>query len=172
MPVFIIDKLKPKNNGSFKLMDTLDINHKGYDLEDFLDNLNSKLTEIIESLPANTKLLEMEVIDNWICWKYVTEDETQWRQLLDISNIVNGGVNEVYVGNQEPTDPNIKIWIDTTESSDTEEDFIKIPTKLSELEDNMGFITLDDLKENLKILKSGSSILIKYGDTTISSTEV
>ena len=43
MPIFIIDKLKPKNGGTFKLMDTLDINHKGYELEDFLDSLETKL---------------------------------------------------------------------------------------------------------------------------------
>lgn len=43
MPVFIIDKLKPKNNGTFKLMDTLDINHKGYNLEDYIDDIDNRL---------------------------------------------------------------------------------------------------------------------------------
>jgi hypothetical protein len=45
------------------------------------------------------------------------------------------GDDGVYVGAEEPTDEAIKVWIDLTEEAD------KIPTKISELENDSGFIT-------------------------------
>lgn len=170
MPVFIIDKIKPKNNGVFKLMDTLDINHKGYELEDFLDNLETKLNQVITDLPSETKDIEMDVVNNWICWKYTNEDETKWRQLIDVSNLGSGQSNstEIYVGNTEPEDEDVKMWVDTSASED-ESNVIEIPTKTSELENDMNFITLNTLLSNLSIEKIDNAINLKYGEQIISS---
>ena len=181
MPVFIIDKLKPKNNGTFKLIETLDIDHKGYELGDFLDSLESKLNSVIENIGSEAKVVEMELVDDWICWKYTTEDETAWRQLFDLSSYSSSGTttaSEIYVGDTEPTDENIKMWIDTSSSSsedDTEsDDYIEIPTKLSELENNMGFITVDDLIANLSMKKSddGTQVILAYGENIISTIDI
>lgn len=179
MSVFIIDKLKPKNNGTFKLIDTLDIDHKGYELEDFLDNLETKLNDAIDSMATEARVVEMEVVDDWICWKYTTEDETQWRQLFDLSNYSSSGDNvqstEIYVGDTEPEDQNVKMWIDTsTTEGDETDDYIEIPTKLSELENNMGFISLDELKSNLTLQKSeaGDQIALMYSETVLSTIDL
>lgn len=180
MPVFIIDKLKPKNNGTFKLIETLDIDHKGYELEDFLDNLETKLNDAINTMTTEARVVEMEVVNDWICWKYTTEDETQWRQLFDLSNYSSTPGDtvqstEIYVGDTEPEDQNVKMWIDTSTTEDDEtDDYIAIPTKLSELENNMGFISLNDLISNLSLQKSdsGDQISIKYGETVISTIDI
>lgn len=177
MPIFIIDKLKPKNNGVFKLMDTLDINHKGYELEDWLDALENKLNELVEQSPGSYKLVELENHNGHIVWKYTDEDEDAWRELIDLSNIGGGGTgptsSEIYVGPTEPEDPSIKMWVDTSETEEDEE-FIKIPTKLSEMENNMNFITTDELKQNLKINKSpdGSKLVLYYNNELISEVEI
>lgn len=34
LPVYIIDKLKPKNNGTFKLVDVADIDYNGIGLDE------------------------------------------------------------------------------------------------------------------------------------------
>lgn len=172
MPIFIIDKLKPKNNGAFKLMDTLDINHKNYNLESYLDSIDKILDDIINNA-AGQKLLEMEVVDNWLSWRYVGDEE--WNRVLDIDSLGSGGSeiggNEIYVGKEEPTDQNIKMWIDTSTPIEVDDgEYIAVPTKLSELENNMEFISVTDLKNNLKITKSesGSEIILSYNDFEIS----
>lgn len=179
MPVFIIDKLKPKNNGTFKLIDTLDINHKGYDLEDFLDDLELKLNNVIDNIDTNARVVEMDVVNNWICWKYTTEDETQWKQLFDLSLISGSGggsttnSSEIYIGDTEPTDENIKMWIDTS-SSDETGDYVEIPTKVSELVNDMNFVSKDDIINNFSLTKSEDDrqIILKYGETTISTIDL
>ena len=178
MPVFIIDKLKPKNNGTFKLIDTLDINHKGYELEDFLDDLELKLNNVIDSIDTNARVVEMDVVNDWICWKYTTEDETQWKQLFDLSSISgSGGVtvtksSEIYVGDTEPSDENLKMWVDT--SSDESGDYVEIPTKVSELTNDMNFVSKDDIINNFSLTKSedDKQIILKYGETTISTIDL
>lgn len=173
MPVFIIDKLKPKNNGVFKLMDTLDINHKGYELEDWLDALESKLNEFVEQNPGSGKLVEMENQNGHIMWKYTDEDEDAWRELIDLSNIGGGGISssEIYVGPTEPEDDSIKMWVDT---SDDEEDegVIEIPTKTSELENDMEFVRLEELKSKLKMMKSDNKIILMYDNVAMSEVEL
>lgn len=179
MAVFIIDKLKPKNNGTFKLIETLDIDHKGYELKDFLDNLEIKLNSAIENMESEAKVVEMELVDDWICWKYTTEDETAWRQLFDLSSYSSSGTatSEIYVGDVEPADENIKMWIDTSSSSGdnpSNDDYIEIPTKLSELENNMGFISANDLIAHLSMKKSddGTQVILAYGETVISTIDI
>lgn len=178
MPVFIIDKLKPKNNGTFKLMDTLDINHKGYDLESFINSLEIKLNDAINNMSTEARVVEMDVVDNWICWKYTTENDTQWRQIFDLS-VVSGGSepvttsSEIYVGSTEPVDQNVKMWIDTSSEED-DNGVIEIPTKLSELENNMGYISTNNLISNLSLQKSedDKQIVLKYGETIISTINI
>lgn len=46
MPIFVIDKLKQKNDGDFSLMDTADIEHSdGRSLDTVIDDLASKVQE-------------------------------------------------------------------------------------------------------------------------------
>lgn len=45
MPIFVIDKLKQKNNGDFALMDTADINHNGARLDTVVEDLASKVQD-------------------------------------------------------------------------------------------------------------------------------
>lgn len=177
MPVFIIDKLKPKNNGVFKLMDTLDINHKGYELEDWLDSLENKLEEVINQTPSDQKMIELENRDGHIMWKYTDEDDSAWRELIDLSDIGGGGgvpgvdSDEIYIGPTEPEDQSIKMWVDTSED-DEEGDVIEIPTKVSELENDMNYITITDLKEKLSISKSDNTLSIYYDNELISQTQL
>ena len=175
MPIFIIDKLKPKNGGTFKLMDTLDINHKGYELEDFLDSLENKLNDFIDSLPDQVKTVEIQNFDNVLKWKYTNEDDSAWRELIDLSEAASKK-KEVYVGDEEPTDPDVTIWVDTANKEDPSADTINIPTKMSELENDKDFISLKDLKENLSLgfSEDQNNIELKYKDEvllTISITE-
>ena len=161
MPVFIIDKLKPKNNGVFKLMDTLNIEHKGYDLESYIDSLEHRLEEITNN-PSDNLLLEVECVDHCLLWKYANEDEDSWKVLIDLDEI-----DEVYVGSTKPTNENIKLWIDTSEKQGEEPTELIIPTKLSELENNMDFITPSILRQNLSLERTEGKILLKYGDDII-----
>ena len=71
MAIELIAKIKQANNGTFKLLDAIDVELKdGSDLQSFLDKLPSGGTECIDV---------------------------------------------IYQGDTEPTDENIKLWIDTSE---------------------------------------------------------
>lgn len=71
-----------------------------------------------------------------------------------------GGAEEIYIGETEPTDENIKIWVDPNDNEKiplssfendmgfiTEEDIPSVPTKTSDLQNDSGFITADDIPE-------------------------
>ena len=62
---------------------------------------------------------------------------------LGVQRINTGGVKQVYIGNTEPTDPNILIWIDTSDEP------IVIDKQLITV-DNMEFITANNEKFILK----------------------
>jgi hypothetical protein len=47
------------------------------------------------------------------------------------------GKSGVYVGNEEPTDKDVSVWVDTNDESDA------IPKKVSDLENDSKFITKD-----------------------------
>lgn len=169
MPIFIIDKLKPKNGGTFKLMDTLDINHKGYELEDFLDSLENKLNDLIDGLPEQVKTIEIQNFEGVLKWKYTSEADSEWRVLIDLTD-ASSKKKEVYVGDQEPTDENVTIWVDTTKKDPSQdENVINIPTKMSELENDKDYVSIQDLKENLSLGLSddGDNIVLKYKDDTL-----
>lgn len=57
MPIFVIDKLKQKNNGDFALMDTADINHNGARLDTVVEDLASKVQDYdsFEKFPVTGK---------------------------------------------------------------------------------------------------------------------
>lgn len=81
MAIELIDKIKQKNNGSFKLLDAVDVELKdGSDLQSFIDNIDDKITG--SPLPESGK-----------CNSVVSSDE-------------------------EPTDEEVLIWIDTSENED------------------------------------------------------
>src|SRR5699024_11557260 len=95
-----------------------------------------KLEEVINQTPSSQKMIELENRDGHIMWKYTDEDDSAWRELIDLSDI-GGGVpgvdsDEIYIGPTEPEDQSIKVWVDTSED-DEEGDVIEIPTKVSEL---------------------------------------
>jgi len=166
MPIFIIDKLKPKNGGTFKLMDTLDINHKGYELEDFLDSLENKLNDLVETLPDKVKTIEIQNFDGVLKWRYTSDSE--WTELIDLTGATTK--KEVYVGDQEPTDENVQIWVDTSQKDPSEDsNVINIPTKMSDLENDKDYVSIQDLKDNLSLGLSddGDNIVLKYKDETL-----
>ena len=169
MPVFIIDKLKPKNNGVFKLMDTLDINHKGYSLEDFLNNIDTKLEDITNNV-SNSRLVQIENRNDHLVWKYADEDDSAWRELYDFSNSSISS-NEIYVGNTAPENEDIKMWIDTSEGDDN--NVIEIPTKVSELENDMVYISKKDLsKFSLSTNDAKTIIFLNYDGNSIASVSI
>lgn len=54
MAIELIDKIKQKNNGSFKLLDAIDVELKdGSDLQSFIDNIDDKITGL--PLPESGK---------------------------------------------------------------------------------------------------------------------
>lgn len=166
MPIFIIDKLKPKNGGTFKLMDTLDINHKGYELEDFLDSLETKLNNLVDTLPEKVKTIEIQNFDGVLKWRYTSDAE--WTELIDLTGATTK--KEVYVGDQEPTDESVQIWVDTSKKDpDQDQNVIHIPTKMSDLENDKDYVSIKDLKENLSLTLSedGDNIVLKYKEETL-----
>lgn len=44
MPIFLIDKIKQKNNGSFKLMDAQDVEYNGKGLDETIQDLEKRPT--------------------------------------------------------------------------------------------------------------------------------
>lgn len=166
MPIFIIDKLKPKNGGTFKLMDTLDINHKEYELEDFLDSLETKLNNLVDTLPEKVKTIEIQNFDGVLKWRYTSDAE--WTELIDLTGATTK--KEVYVGDQEPTDESVQIWVDTSKKDpDQDQNVINIPTKMSDLENDKDYVSIKDLKENLSLTLSedGGNIVLKYREETL-----
>ncbi|MDD3121928.1 MAG: hypothetical protein PHC62_00265 [Candidatus Izemoplasmatales bacterium] len=167
MAIFIIDKLKPKNNGAFRLMDTLDIDHRGYELKDWLDALEFKLEDLMNHIPSDTTFIEIENQDGVIVWKY--KNETEWRVLIDLNQF---GKEEVYIGKNEPQDQDVKVWFHTPDDEIEEEEFM-IPEKVSELENDSNYITLNDLKDKLRIRQTNSKTYsLLYDDITLSEFTV
>ena len=170
MPVFIIDKLKPKNNGAFKLIDTLDINHKGYNLEDYIDDIDNRLEQITSDIESSNRLVEIENFNNVLKWRYTDEDDNSWRELIDLTEVMESArKDEIHIGDSEPTDSNIKLWIDNQDDlSNMNEEDLYIPTKMSELENDNNTITLNDLRNNLRLTKEGDSIVLSYNGVVLS----
>ena len=171
MPIFIIDKLKPKNGGTFKLMDTLDINHKEYELEDFLDSLETKLNNLVDTLPEKVKTIEIQNFDGVLKWRYTSDAE--WTELIDLTGATTK--KEVYVGDQEPTDESVQIWVDTSKKDPgQDQNVIHIPTKMSDLENDKDYISIKDLKENLSLTLSedGGNIVLKYKEEILSTISI
>lgn len=170
MAIFIIDKLKPKNNAAFTIMDTMDIDHHGENLEYVIDALDDKINTLIEEGPVKSGEIEMDIFENILCWR---QGEEQWKPLFDFSNMAGGGDvsdSEVYVGPDEPTDPNVKVWIKTPTEGETDEDIpevVGIPTKVSELENDKGFISVKELKENLKFTLTDQMLMLVYDGTML-----
>ena len=48
MAILLIDKIKQKNNGTFKLMDAIDINWEGFNLP--IDNIDAYREELLEKI--------------------------------------------------------------------------------------------------------------------------
>ena len=63
------------------------------------------------------------------------------------------------------------MWVDTSED-DEEGDVIEIPTKVSELENDVNYITITDLKEKLSISKSDNTLSIYYDNELVSQTQL
>ena len=142
---------------------------------DLYYNNKNKLEEVINQTPSSQKMIELENRDGHIMWKYTDEDDSAWRELIDLSDI-GGGVpgvdsDEIYIGPTEPEDQSIKMWVDTSED-DEEGDVIEIPTKVSELENDMNYITITDLKEKLSISKSDNTLSIYYDNELVSQTQL
>lgn len=173
MAIFVIDTIKPKNNGSFRIMETMDIDHKGQDLQTVLESLDAKLEQVVADVEGSSTNIEIDVFDNVLCWRI---GENEWKPLYDFSNVSGGGdVNEgeVYVGPDEPTDPNIKVWIRTNTGDDTvDTEIIEVPTKVSEIENDMGYITLSDLRNKLRLALSGDLLMLTYDGVMINSVNM
>lgn len=65
MAVELIAKIKPKNNGDFKLVDTLDIDHRGVALDEYLDRIDTG------GSGGLTKKEVQEMIDSSLSWEEV-----------------------------------------------------------------------------------------------------
>ena len=128
--------------------------------------LENKLNDLVDTLPDKVTTIEIQNFDGVLKWRYTSDSE--WTELIDLTGASTK--KEVYVGDQEPTDENVQIWVDTSNkepSGDT--GTINIPTKMSDLENDKDYVSIQDLKDNLSLGLSddGDNIVLKYKDETL-----
>lgn len=71
-------------------------------------------------------------------------------ELVGNKNLADLGIQQAFIGEKEPTDPSVTVWIDPSESGS------KIPTKVSELENDSGFVNEDDVEEAISTAITGA----------------
>jgi len=63
--------------------------------------------------------VELQRVDEYIQWKYT--DETEWKKLASMEELIgpkgDKGAAAFYVSDVEPEDPEVMVWIDTSEDS-------------------------------------------------------
>ena len=65
--------------------------------------------------------VQIRKADNHIQWKLTDEEDTEWKNVVCLDELIGPqgvrGISGIYVGETEPTDPEILVWIDTTEDA-------------------------------------------------------